>query len=415
MQDGIGQPGDATKASQVVQVAHQRTYAQRTQTGSRLRTAHESEDAKASCQPGQCTLGNVATTDNKNSFHRYIISRTMPYQISLQPSGHAFAAEADRTILEAALEAGLLLPYSCRDGACGACKGKVVSGEVELGSHATGALSATDRDAGYTLFCRATPCSDLVLEVRSVTRVGDIPVKKLPCRVQKLERLANDVMLIELKLPASERFQFLAGQYVDILLADGQRRSFSIANAPHVEGHIELHVRLIPEGRFTGHVFNGMKEREILRFEGPLGSFWLREDSERPIVMIAGGTGFAPIKGMIEHAIHSGVTRPISLYWGARAPSGLYMDALARSWTDALPGLNYVPVISDGTPDDGWSGRRGLVHEAVLADFDDLSGHEVYACGAPAMIDTARSSLVTQRNLPEDAFFADAFTFSTPT
>lgn len=339
----------------------------------------------------------------------------MPYQISLQPSGHAFTAEADRTILEAALEVGLLLPYSCRDGACGACKGKVVSGEVELGSHAAGALSAADRDAGYTLFCRARPCSDLVLEVRSVTRVGDIPVKKLPCRVQKLERLADDVMLIELKLPASERFQFLAGQYVDILLADGQRRSFSIANAPHVEGHIELHVRLIPEGRFTGHVFNGMKEREILRFEGPLGSFWLREDSGRPIVMIAGGTGFAPIKGMIEHAIHSGITRPISLYWGARAPSGLYMDALARSWTDALPGLRYVPVISDGTPDDGWSGRRGLVHEAVLADFDDLSGHEVYACGAPAMIDTARSSLVTQRNLPEDAFFADAFTFANPT
>lgn len=337
----------------------------------------------------------------------------MTYRISLQPGGDAFDAADDQTVLEAALGAGLLLPHSCRDGACGACKGKVVQGTVDHGKSSASALSPAEQSEGYALFCCAKALSDLVIEARNVTRANDIPVKKMPTRVQKLQRLAEDVMLIDLKLPASEAFRFHAGQYIDILLADGQRRSFSIANAPHDASHIELHVRRIDGGRFTGHVFAGMKEKEILRCEGPLGSFWLREDSQRPIVMVAGGTGFAPIKGMIEHAIHSGLQRPITLYWGARNRAGLYLDELARSWETALPGLRYIPVLSDAADDDAWNGRRGLVHQAVLDDFADLSGHEVYACGAPAMIDAARSSFCTTRQLPEDAFLADAFTFAT--
>lgn len=338
----------------------------------------------------------------------------MPHQISLQPGGQTFTATDDQTILEAALGAGLLLPYSCRDGACGACKGKVVSGEVRLGSHSEGALSAADAAAGLTLFCRAHPCSDLVLEARNVTRAGDIPVKKLPARVQKLELAAPDVMVIELKLPATEPFQFHAGQYVDILLADGQRRSFSIANAPEGAGHIELHVRRIDGGRFTGQVFETMKVRDILRFEGPLGSFWLREDSDRPIVMVGGGTGFAPLKGIVEHCIAAGIRRPITLYWGARERAGLYMDALAQEWAASVAGFRYIPVLSDAKPEDGWNGRSGLVHAAVLADYADLSMHEVYACGAPAMIDVARTAFVGERGLPADAFYADAFTFAQP-
>ncbi|MBR0567763.1 CDP-6-deoxy-delta-3,4-glucoseen reductase [Azoarcus sp. L1K30] len=337
----------------------------------------------------------------------------MPYPISLQPGGQTFTADDDQTILEAALEAGLLLPYSCKDGACGACKGRVVSGEIHIDAYSPGALTEAEREAGYALFCRSRPRSSLVLEARNVSRAGDIPVKKLPCRVQKLVRAADDVIILELKLPASEPFRFNAGQYIDILLGDGQRRSFSIANAPQDNTHLELHVRLIDGGRFTSQVFSTMKERDILRFEGPLGSFWLREDSNRPIVMVAGGTGFAPIKGMIEHAINTGMTRPITLYWGARHSDGLYMDDLAQGWTKTLPAFHYVPVISDGLPDDGWRGRRGLVHEAVLADFADLSGHEVYACGAPPMIDAARNSFTRERGLAEDAFFADAFTFAT--
>ncbi len=335
----------------------------------------------------------------------------MTHRISLRPGDHHFEAADDQTVLEAALAAGLLLPHSCRDGACGACKGKVLEGVVDQGRHADGALSEAERAEGYALFCCAKPLSDLTVQARTVTRAGDIPVRKLPARVQALRRLADDVMLIDLKLPASENFQFRAGQYIDILLADGQRRSFSIANAPHDGGHLELHVRRIDGGRFTAHVFEAMKEKEILRFEGPHGSFWLREDSARPIVMVAGGTGFAPIKGIIEHAIQIGLARPITLYWGARTRGGLYLDALARSWGAALPGFRYLPVLSD----EAWDGRQGLVHQAVVDDFTDLSGYEAYVCGAPAMVDAARESFSTQRGLPADAFFADAFTFAQPT
>lgn len=339
----------------------------------------------------------------------------MSYEISLQPGNHHFRADADDTLLEAALDAGLLLPHSCRDGACGACKGRVLAGKVDFGTAADSALPQEERDAGYALFCCARPRSDLTLQARTVSRAGDIPVKKLPCRVQKLQRLAADVMLVELKLPASEAFQFRAGQYIDILLADGGRRSFSIANAPHASGHVELHVRRIDGGRFTTHVFGGMKEKDILRFEGPLGGFWLREESSLPVVLVAGGTGFAPIKAIVEHVRHTGLARPMTLYWGARDRAGLYLDELAHAWQDELPGFRYVPVLSEAQPDDGWTGRHGLVHQAVLDDHPDLSGHEVYACGSPAMVEAARGSFTASRGLPEDRFFADAFTFAHPT
>lgn len=336
----------------------------------------------------------------------------MPFKISLQPGGQQFEAAADQTILDAALAAGLLLPHSCRDGACGACKGRVISGTVDHGTLSTVALSEDERAAGQALFCRAMPRSDLVLEARSVSRVGDIPVKKLPCRVQQLERLADDVMKLAVKLPASEQFQFHAGQYIDFLLADGKRRSFSIANAPHEADHLELHIRLIPGGHFTPQVFSTMKERDILRFEGPLGSFFLREDSAKPMVLLAGGTGFAPIKGIVEHAIHVGLARPMVLYWGARNRAGLYMHDLVCEWERTLPHFRYIPVLSDAGSDDAWEGRRGLVHQAVIEDLPDLSGHEVYACGAPAMIDAARTDFTTRCGLPDTAFFADSFTYS---
>ena len=251
-----------------------------------------------------------------------------------------------------------------------------------------------------------------MLEIPASAQSAEAPPKKLPCRVSRLERLAEDVMRVELQLPASESFTFRAGQYVDIVLEDGQRRSFSIANAPHEQGRLELHIRRIPGGRFTGHVFDGMRERDILRIEGPRGGFYLREDSERPVVMIGGGTGFAPLKGIVEHAIHIGFRPPITLYWGARTPAGLYLSETAQSWQSLLPGFRYIPVVSDARPEDGWTQRRGRVHEAVLADFADLSRYEVYACGSPPMIETARDSFVRGRHLAAEAFHADAFTFA---
>ncbi|WP_398306567.1 CDP-6-deoxy-delta-3,4-glucoseen reductase [Zoogloea sp.] len=336
----------------------------------------------------------------------------MSFQVTLQPSGLHFEAGSEETVLASALAAGLLLPYSCRDGACGVCKSKIVSGQVEQGRYSESTLTTADRDAGMALLCCASPRSDLVVEVRQVSRAGDIPVKKLPCRVQKLTRIGADVIVLEIKLPASEKFQFVAGQYIDFLLADGKRRSFSIANAPTGADYLELHIRLVPGGRFTTHVFEKLKEKDILRFEGPLGSFRLREDSTRPVVLLAGGTGFAPIKSIVENAIATGLKRPMTLYWGSRDLAGLYQFDIARDWEARLPGFRFVPVLSDAPAGDAWTGRSGFAHHALMADLPDMSGHEVYACGSPAMIDAARTDLTGHCGLPPEAFFADAFSYS---
>lgn len=340
----------------------------------------------------------------------------MSHQITIQPSGHALQAETDETILQAALREGYALPYGCRNGACGACKGKVLEGSVDYGAYQPNALSQADIDAGYALFCCARAQSDVVIECREVGAAKDIQIKTLPCRVQKMDRVAHDVMVLQLKLPANERLQFLAGQYIDILLRDGRRRSFSIANAPHSDEFLELHIRNMPGGHFTGHVFEKMKEKDLLRFEGPLGTFFLREsdDNDKPIIFVAGGTGFAPIKGMLEHAFHTEDQREMMLYWGVRSLRDLYMAELPAKWQAEHPNFTFIPVLSEAKPEDNWQGRTGLVHEAVMADFDDLSGFEVYACGNPMMVDATHKSLCA-KGLREDAFYSDAFLFEDPT
>ncbi len=335
----------------------------------------------------------------------------MSFHIIIQPSGHEYDVEEGVTVLQAAIDAGVKLPYGCQNGACGACKGKVVSGEIDHAATPEGTLPEAERDTGMALFCCARPLSDLVIEAREVTSKTDIPVKTMPCRVQKLERLAPDVIALHLKLPTNERLQFLAGQYIEILLKDGKRRAFSLANAPYDDELLQLHLRLVPGGHFTEHVFAVMKEREMLRFEGPHGSFFLREDSEKPIILLAGGTGFAPIKSLIEYAIHSKIERPIHLYWGARDCAGLYLPELPQRWAAEHANIRYVPVLSEPAATDAWSGRTGLVHQAVLADHADLAGFQVYACGAPAMIDAARRDFLAH-GLPEAEYYADSFTFA---
>ncbi|MGE5128716.1 MAG: CDP-6-deoxy-delta-3,4-glucoseen reductase [Sphingomonadaceae bacterium] len=332
------------------------------------------------------------------------------YKVTLQPSGHQFEVEEGESILTAALRHGFVLPYGCRNGACGSCKGKILSGSVDYGTYQLKALPDVEKKEGKALFCQAKPLGDVVVEARTVGAAKDIPIKTLPCRVQKMERLADDVMVLYLKLPANERLLFLAGQYIEFLLRDGSRRSFSMANAPHDDELIQLHVRHVAGGQFTDHVFGKMKERDILRFEGPHGTFFLREDSAKPIVFVASGTGFAPIKAVIEHAFYEGIDRPMTLYWGGRRPKDLYMSALAEKWAAEHPNFRYVPVISDVLPDDGWQGRTGFVHLAVMQDFPDLSAYQVYACGVPVMVDSARRDFVQQCGLPEEEFFADSFT-----
>jgi len=335
----------------------------------------------------------------------------MSYQVTLQPSGHSFTAEPDQTLLAAADAAGLSLPYGCRNGACSVCKVTVLQGQVDHGDSQEWGLPAEQRAAGKALLCCAKARSDLVLETKEVKVNRDIPVKTLPCRVQRMERLAPDVMALWLKLPANERLQFLAGQYIEFILKDGGRRAFSLANAPHGDETLEVHVRLIPGGQFTGHVFEGMKEKDILRFEGPMGTFFLREDSAKPVILLAGGTGFAPVKALVEHAIHSKTARPIHLYWGSKDKAGLYLPDLPAQWAAEHANISFVPVLSEPAAADAWTGRTGLVHKAVLEDFADLSGFQVYACGAPVMIDAAQKDFAAA-GLPEDEFFADSFTFA---
>ena len=333
------------------------------------------------------------------------------YTVTLKPSGQQFQVEEGESILTAALRQNLVLPYGCRNGACGSCKGKLLEGHLDYGVYQKKALTDEEKAHGKALFCQAKPLGDVVIEARAVSAAGGIEVKTLPCRVQKMQRLADDVMVLHLKLPANERLKFLAGQFIEFLLKDGTRRSFSVANPPHDAELIELHVRRVAGGQFTDHVFGKMKERDILRFEGPLGVFFLRTESSKPIVLVASGTGFAPIKSLIEDAFHRGIARPMALYWGGRRPKDLYMDELARKWAAEHPRqFKYLPVVSDALAEDGWTGRTGFVHRAVMEDFPDLSGHQVYACGVPAMVDAAQRDFTAACGLPEEEFYADSFT-----
>ena len=337
----------------------------------------------------------------------------MSFQITVEPSGRTFSADSSETLLAAGIRQGIGLPYGCKDGACGSCKCKKISGTVVHGEHQAKALSADEEAQGLILTCCSTAQSDLVLESRQVTEAGSFPIKKMPVRVVSLEKKSHDVMSIIIQLPATDVMQFHAGQYVEFLLRDGSRRSYSMGNAPHTldpaAPKVELHIRHMPGGKFTDVVFSTMKEKDILRIEGPYGSFYLREDSQAPMILLASGTGFAPIKALIEHMQHKGITRPATLYWGGRRPSDLYMNDWVQAQLSSMPNLTYVPVISDALPEDGWAGRTGFVHQAVLQDHPDLSAMQVYACGAPVMVEAARRDFVAQAHLSEAQFFADSF------
>ena len=337
----------------------------------------------------------------------------MTFTVTVQPSGHTFDVQRDETVLAAAIRQGVGLPYGCKDGACGSCKSRLLDGRVIHGAHQVKAMSPAEEDAGYTLTCCATPQTDIVIESREVVGAGQFPIKKMPCRVSTIEKVAPDVAVLKLQLPANDQLQYHAGQYVEFILRDGARRSYSMTNAPHTQAEkpgIELHIRHMPGGKFTDHVFGAMKEKEILRLEGPFGSFFLREDSDKPIVLLASGTGFAPIKALIEHMQFKGITRPAVLYWGCRSKADLYLHEWAEHAAAAMPNLQYVPVLSEPKPEDGWAGRTGFVHQAVMQDLPDLSGHQVYACGAPVMVESAQRDFTLHCQLPAEEFYADSFT-----
>ena len=337
----------------------------------------------------------------------------MSFTVTVQPSGKSFSVERDEPILQAAIRQGIGLPYGCKDGACGSCKCRMLEGRVVHGAHQQKALNGDEEGAGLILTCQAAPQSDVVIEARVVAGAGEYPVRKLPSRVISIDKPAANVAILKLQLPANDPFRYRAGQYVEFILRDGARRSYSMANAPHTavdKPAIELHLRHMPGGKFTDQVFTTLKEKDILRVEGPFGSFFLREDSDKPIVFLASGTGFAPIKAIIEHMMWKGSQRKAVLYWGGRGRADLYLNDWAEAATRELPTLRYVPVLSEAAPEDAWTGRTGFVHEAVMHDFPDLMYHQVYACGSPIVVESAERDFVARCGLPDDEFYADSFT-----
>lgn len=330
----------------------------------------------------------------------------MAKTVHIEPSGHAFSVEPGESILDAALRHGFTLPYGCRNGGCGSCKGKVVAGEVDYGDKEPAALTEEERLAGMALFCIGLPEGDLTIEVKEIEEAGQIPVKTVTARLARMERLAEDVMRLWLELGEGERLQYLAGQYVDIILPDGRKRTFSLANPPHADAYLELHVRRIAGGAFTERLFEEMEAGQSFQIEGPKGYFYLNEHSDKPVVLMATGTGFAPVKAIVEHAIAEGLNRPFHVYWGARTEADLYLDEVARGWATENENIRYIPVLSEAGP--GWQGRTGYVQDAVMADFTDLTGYEVYAAGLPAMVYAARDALAA-KGLDRECYYSDAF------
>jgi CDP-4-dehydro-6-deoxyglucose reductase, E3 len=338
------------------------------------------------------------------------MSSSRTFVVTLASSGRSFSVREDQAVLEAAIAAGVHLPYACRGGSCGSCMAKVLRGEIGYREEMP-PPGVTDemRENGEALLCVGRPRGDLLIDVQEISRADQVVTRRLPARVERLDRVSAEVMVLSIRLPAVERLQFFAGQYLDVFLDDGRRRSFSIANAPHDDDLIELHVRLVEGGTFSSEVFSAMQVSSLLRIEAPLGTFFVRGAVARPQLMVAGGTGFAPIKSIIEDQLHAGLEQPIHLYWGARDEADLYMLDRVRGWTKADRRIEFTPVLSG--VEAAWTGRSGLVHEAVLTDRDDLSGCDVYAAGPPAMIEAIRASFIA-RGLPEQQLFYDSFEFA---
>ena len=335
--------------------------------------------------------------------------------ITLVPTGQTFTADVGEPVLAAALRAGLNLPHSCKGGHCASCRARVLEGEFAYPGPRPPGLTDEEAREGYALLCQARALTDLRVETREVRPAPDVEVKSLPCRIERMDLLAPDVMAVFLRLPAVEEFHYRPGQYLDVMLSEGRRRSFSIASAPADGRLVELHVRRASKSGFTAQLFDRMHAGTLLRIEGPLGQFWLRSESPRPALMVGGGTGYAPLRAMLRQLIAAGDRRPVTLYWGAAEASGLY----EHDWLERLdrerPGFHYRPVLSgEPSAEAPWRGRRGLVHEAVLADLADLAGFDVYASGPPGLIEAVRTGF-TRRGLPREQLFFDSFDYAPDT
>lgn len=326
-------------------------------------------------------------------------------------SGAQFTVNEGESVLNAALRQGVMLPYSCKNGTCGSCKGQLESGEVHYPFHPPLALSREEIADGATLLCQAEPMEDLLIRVREIEAVRDIHIRKMPARVVEKTLLAPEVMRLKIKLPSAQRLQFLAGQYLEILVPEGKRRAFSIASPPQSEDEIELHIRHVEGGGFTGWVFDELKERDILRLEAPLGTFFIRNDQpDRSMIMMGGGTGFAPLKSMIEDLLAQGDKRPLHLFWGARTKKELYMHEQAVKWAEENEHIQYSTALMEPDDEDRENNFTGFVHEAVIAQYPDLRAFDIYMSGPPKMIDAGRNEFLGHGAEKRRIFF-DSFEF----
>jgi CDP-4-dehydro-6-deoxyglucose reductase, E3 len=332
----------------------------------------------------------------------------MAHHVHLAHSRLRFDVGDGETVLGAGLRQGLALPHGCQSGTCASCRVRLLEGQVDYAAEPR-ALSQAERDAGYILMCQARPRSDLELQLHQPERLEELRPRVLPVRVIDRQMLSHDVVGLTAKLPRGQPFRYLPGQYADFLVGDGRRRSFSIANAPTSAETLEFQLRVTPGGLFAHYAQDTMPEKAILRIEGPLGAFYVRDDSTRPAVLMAGGTGFAPLKAMLEGQLRAGMTRPFHLFWGARSRRDLYLQDLVRGWAVQQPQFRYTAVLSE--PDADWTGERGFVHEAVLRAYPDLSGREVYMAGPPVMVAAGKRAFV-EAGLDADHLYYDSFDYA---
>jgi NAD(P)H-flavin reductase/ferredoxin len=330
------------------------------------------------------------------------------WSMEVHPGRRKVPVRAGETLLDAGLRASVPMPFECRSGGCGVCRATVLNGKVDLGPYQPSALPEQARARGEVLLCCACALSDVEIELEAGAALRDGAAPLYTATVSRVEPLAHDVMGVELTVDDSQTLTYEAGQYVNVVLDDGARRSYSFTEPSATTGRIPLHIRRVPGGRFSTRVFESMRVGDKLRIEGPLGQFVLHEPSDKPLIFVAGATGFAPVKSLLEQAFRIGITRPLYLYWGVRQRRDFYLADLPERWTREHPNFRYVPVLSEPATEDDWRGRTGLVHEAILADFPDLAGCAIYACGSVQMIETAKPAFVAQ-GLPEDFCFSDIF------
>jgi len=334
----------------------------------------------------------------------------MPNKVTIHPSGHQFEVDDGEAILDAAMRQNIDLPYGCRGGACGSCVGYIVNGEVYYDDEPI-ALDDEMMANKQALFCIAKTRADLEISIDEITTADSFEIRQFGCHVSSKNHLCHDVIALKITLDNNERLQYHAGQYIEFILEDGKRRAFSIANAPHNDDLIELHIRHVDGGLFTDFLFASMPENSSLQMQAPLGQFYLREDRKRPIVMMGGGTGFGPLKAMIEHIEYISFDQPVHLFMGVRALRDLYMDEMAKQWIEKNKNLSFIPVLSDPMTEDNWQGESGFVHQVVANHFKDLSGFDIYMSGPPPMINAA-VDLFTQQGASKENMFSDAFEYS---